>query len=108
MNLKKIMDSQWTFEMMTLHCFDVMQMWIQKLCHSNVKIFENTPLSNEEFKNKTYSNFPNTINFIVFLLFIVHFTLYSNFHMNFWTNHMSIVIRRWYTNNFDFKNNIQL
>jgi len=60
------MDSQWTFEMMTLHCFDVMQMWIPKLRHSSVQIFENTPLSNEEFKNKTHSNFLNTVNFIVF------------------------------------------
>ncbi len=40
MNLKKRMDSFWTFEMMTLCLLHIenKKMWIQKICTSNIKI----------------------------------------------------------------------
>jgi hypothetical protein len=73
------------------------KMWTQKIYYNNVKIkIEKNHHQMRNLRIKCLKNFPIQEILIYFLKsrnfynFLIHFTLkYSNFHMDFWTNHMS-------------------
>jgi hypothetical protein len=73
------------------------KMQTQKVCYNNVKFFfEKNHHQMRNLRIKCIKNFPIQDLFLFFLKspgfykFFIHFTLkYSNFHMDFWTNHMS-------------------
>jgi hypothetical protein len=72
------------------------KMWTQKVCYNNVKLkIEKNHHQMRNLRIKCIKNFPIEENLIYFLKlkkfkFVIHFTLKdSNFHMVFWTNHMS-------------------